>query len=88
MEKKTFVNGMSVAIPSENAPSFVKMKVSFKVADFAAFLSEHENNNGWVNIDILESKDGTKLYGALNDFKPQKPKVLEEQEVDDSASPF
>lgn len=92
--EKQFAPGLDVKLPGEKAPSFVKMRLGFKVADFAAFLSEHENNNGWVNVDVLESKDGTKLYGVLNDYKPQKPNMgdaprgLPQAEVDESSIPF
>lgn len=82
-----FANGCVAKLPSESAPSFVKMKLSFKVAEFAQFLSENENNNGWVNVDILESKDGTKIYAAINEHTPEKPKTIDDTEAD-SAIPF
>jgi hypothetical protein len=76
MAGKTFANGLMAKLPAENAPSFVKMRLSFKVAEFSAFLAQHENNAGWVNVDILESKDGAEIYGTLNDYKPEKPNVV------------
>jgi hypothetical protein len=82
MEDRTFATGMFVKLPSENAPSFVKMRLGFKVADFAAFLSQHEKGNGFVDVDILESKDGSKLYGVLNTYQPEKPESLKEDVVE------
>lgn len=79
MSERQFADGLVVKQPSENAPSFVKLKLSFKVAEFAAFLSRHETNSGWVNVDVLESKDGVKWYGVLNDYKPEAPEVVKEK---------
>lgn len=83
--EKQFAKGIYAELPSEKAPSFIKMKLSFKVADAAAFLAEHENNAGYVNCDVKESKDG-KIYVELNDFKPKKPESLEE--TGESSVPF
>jgi len=52
-----------------NAPEFVICKLSFKVEDFIDTLRANASN-GWVNYDILRSKDG-KPYAKLNDYKPQ-----------------
>jgi len=51
-----------------NAPDFVKGKVSIKKDEFITFLNEQDWD--WVNLDILESKEG-KLYAKLNDWKPE-----------------
>ncbi len=61
---------MIVKLRRENAPEWVKASLSFKVEEFIAFLQKNDNN-GWVNVDLLESKGG-KLYGSLNTWKPKK----------------
>ena len=67
-EPKVFPSGFILKRPREGAPEFVKGSISIKVQDFKAFLDEHVND-GWVNLDILLSKEG-KLYTALNQWKP------------------
>ena len=64
---KTFPKGFIYKEP-EKAPQWIKAKISIKVDEFIQFLQENENN-GWVNIDICESKDGTKRYPVLNTYK-------------------
>lgn len=77
--EKVLAKGIYVEKPSVNAPTWVIAKVSFKVADAMAFLEEHVNNAGYVNLDVLISKDGQKYYAALNQFVPEKPGVVKEE---------
>lgn len=71
MEKETiFPDGFIIKKPHDNAPDFVKAKVSIKAEEFVAFMKKHVDN-GWINIDIKTSKGG-KLYAQLNDWKPEK----------------
>ena len=72
--EKVFTNGLIFKLPSNKAPEFVKGSLSVKVADFVAFLKEHETNSGWVNIDIKESREG-KLYCELNTYMPEHPNL-------------
>ena len=77
MEKpnKIFADGLVFKKPRQGAPDFVKGAISVKVPEFTAFLKKHDNN-GWVNIDLKQSKTGT-LYCELNNFKrdvPSEPK--------------
>lgn len=76
MEEK-FIKGLFLDVPHEKAPEWVKGKVSIKVPDFIAWLEKHQNNAGYVNIDLKESKAG-KLYFQLNDWKPTRDKASEE----------
>lgn len=62
------VKGAFVKKPSSNAPEFVKAKVSFNKS-FIDYLNENANDKGYVNVDLLESKEG-KLYFKLDDFVP------------------
>lgn len=54
--------------PSEKAPEFVKGKVSIKVEEAIEFLKEHKNEAGYVNLDLLTSKEN-KPYFKLNNWK-------------------
>jgi len=59
----------------ENAPEFVVGSQSIKVEEAIAFLKSNEKN-GWVNLDIKQSKGG-KYYCQLDTWQP-KPKKVEE----------
>jgi hypothetical protein len=72
MSEKIFPNGMMFKDRRENAPEWVKGSISIKVSEFVTFLEDNQDN-GWVNIDLLESKAGKK-YFALNQFKPNESK--------------
>ncbi len=70
-EEKIFANGLIYKGPREGAPDFVKGSLSFKVEDFVAWLTENQDERGWVNVDIKESKGG-KLYCEKNTWKPKQ----------------
>ncbi len=67
MSEPVFLDGMIVKRPHEKAPSFVKARMSFKVADFIKFLKRYQDK-GWVNADLKVSKNG-KLYAQLDTWK-------------------
>ncbi len=73
MSDKVFAQGVFFDKPSEQAPEFVKGKLSFKVDEAVAFLNEHKNEKGYVNLDLLKSQAG-KLYLQLNTWVPEKEK--------------
>jgi hypothetical protein len=60
-------------------------KVSFKAAEFKAFLDQHTNDAGYVNVDICKSQKGT-LYGKLNTWKkePQNQQAQQQQPAQQS----
>lgn len=60
--------------------------MSIKADEAIAFIQKHTKPDGWVNLDLLASKDKTKLYFKLNTFTP-KAKDLPVEE-DPSATPF
>ena len=79
-DEKQFAKGIYFEKPRDGAPDFVKGKLSFKVADAIAFLQAHENNAGYVNCDVKESREG-KMYVELNTWqKGERPAVAEPQE--------
>lgn len=65
----------------EGAPVYVIGSVSIKVPELIPFLEAHQNNAGYVNIDILTAQTTGKPYCALNTYQPQsKPTVTQEAE--------
>ena len=77
--------------PSENAPSFVKGKLSIKCCDFSEFMVNNEKD-GWLNIDLLESREG-KYYAKLNDYVPngnkeQQPNAFNTDTSSETQIPF
>lgn len=71
MEQSPLAKGVYFERPREGAPSFVKGKVSIKVADAMTMFREYQNRAGYVNLDLLQSKDGTKLYFTVNTWQPK-----------------
>ncbi len=75
--EKEFIQGMFLNEKRENAPDFVKGSLSIKVDKFVEYLKQKQNSSGYVNIDLLESRDG-RLYLKLNDFKPKEKNTEKE----------
>ena len=71
--EKIFTDGMIVK-RNDNAPDFVISNISIKVEEFTKFLGKH-NKNGWLNIDVLKSKNG-KYYGQINNWQPNQNDVV------------
>jgi hypothetical protein len=71
-KESVLVDGMFFKKPIETAPDFVKGHVSIKAKELMAFIEKHQKADGWVNIDLLKSKDGSKLYFKLNTWEPPK----------------
>jgi len=84
MADKIFADGFRFEKPREGAPEFVKGKLSIKVPEAIAFLTKHQTNAGWVNLDLKKSKKGT-LYLELNTFTPKKQ---DEDSIDPENIPF
>lgn len=84
MADKIFADGFRFERPREGSPEFVKGKLSIKVPEAIVFLTLHQTNAGWVNLDLKKSKKGT-LYLELNTFSPKKP---EEDKIDEKDIPF
>lgn len=91
-EKKetVFASGFYFDKPREGAPDFVKGRLSIKVEDALTFLETYKNSKGYVNLDLLKSKDGSKLYLTLNRWEPKKeePKEQPKPEVSEWDVPF
>jgi len=63
-----FLNGFIFKRPRTGAPDFVKGEMSIKADEAIAFIQQHAKN-GWLNADLLASKDNTKLYFKLNTWE-------------------
>ncbi len=71
--EKQFIAGMRYTTPSEKTPKWIKGHISVKVEEFIGFAQSHQDERGWLNIDVKESKGGN-LYLELNEYrKGQKP---------------
>lgn len=80
MEEKIFVDGIFIELPSEKAPAFVKYKISYNAKKMIDWLQQHQNEKGWVNTTLLESRNG-KLYQQLDTYKPSQEVKDFEKEV-------
>jgi hypothetical protein len=81
MSEIIFAKGFSFK-RNENAPDFVVGKVSISVSDAVEFLGIHEKN-GWVNLDIKQSKMGA-YYMSLDNFVPNSQRNQQaNEEADD-----
>ena len=71
-DENVFLDGLIFKLPSPNAPDFVKGKLSIKREQLIAALSGMTDE--WVNLDLLESKQG-KAYAKINDWKKDETKA-------------
>ena len=85
--EKVFTDGF-IFKRKENAPEFVVGSQSINVNDAIAFLQANQKN-GWVNLDIKQSKNG-KYYCELDTWqpKPQGKKDVMEIIQENSDQPF
>lgn len=67
-KEKVFADGF-IFKRKENAPEFVVGSQSINVNDAIAFLQANQKN-GWVNLDIKQSKNG-KYYCELDTWQPK-----------------
>lgn len=81
--------------PREGAPDFVRGNISVRVDEAVELLQKFKNEKGYVNLDLLKSKDGSKLYLVVNEYKksdtPKSSNVLPEypqEEHDPNDIPF
>ena len=78
MEEKNYAKGL-FAKRNEKAPEFVVCNLSCKTDDFIQFLKENTNDKGYVNMQVLKSKDKGTMYAVLDTFEP-KPNTTPTQE--------
>lgn len=83
-EQSPLAKGIYFDKPREGAPDFVKGRISIKVEDAIEMLNEYKNDKGYVNLDLLQSKDKKKLYLTVNTWKPEAAEAT----LDESDNPF
>ncbi len=76
-KEKVFADGFRFEKPREGSPEFVKGRISVKVPEAIIFLEKHQNNAGWVNLDLKKSAKGT-LYLELNTWQPPKKEDIKD----------
>ena len=62
-----FINGLIVKAPNDNAPDYVKAKLSIKREELIGWLESESGE--WINADIKVSQQG-KWYAAVDTWKP------------------
>ena len=62
-----FINGLMFKAPNDNAPEYVKAKLSIKREELIAWLQSEAGE--WINADIKVSNGG-KWYAAVDTWKP------------------
>ena len=67
MSENLFIDGLIVKAPHDNAPDFVKAKLSIKREEMINWLQQQSGE--WINADIKESRAG-KWYAAIDNWKP------------------
>ena len=68
--EKIYAKGL-FAKRNEKAPEFVICNLSVKTDDFIQFLKENTNEKGYVNLQVLKSKDKGTLYAVVDTFEPK-----------------
>jgi len=84
-DDRDFVNGMIIKKPNDNAPEWVKAKMSIKLDDFKSWIGGFVKANPddeWINIDIKESQKGT-LYAERDTWKPEKKAAAPQAKSDE-----
>lgn len=65
--EKEFIQGVIAKAPNDNAPEYVKAKLSFRVKEMIAYLQTIDDE--WLNGDIKVSQGG-KWYVERDNWKP------------------
>lgn len=64
-----FPKGIGFKAPHQNAPEYVKAKVSIKREELIAWLQSKQGD--WINLDVKVSQNG-KWYAAVDNWKPKQ----------------
>ena len=71
---KVFPEGLYAKYPNVNAPDFIIANISLKLEELIPWIEKQkEAGETWVNITLLESKDGS-LYPEVDTWKPDTAK--------------
>jgi hypothetical protein len=78
-----FPNGLIVK-RKPGAKDFVVCEMSIKVGEFKKWLDENQKSSGWVNLNVLRSKeDQSKIYAIADRWEPDvsKSKAITEEKI-------
>lgn len=79
-EEKEFPQGLIAKAPHQNAPEFVKCRISIKRADLGNWLRSKQDE--WINLDVKVSKGG-KWYAEVDNYKATDPSPAPEAPTTD-----
>ena len=85
--ENVFVKGMFVK-RNEKAPDFVVCSISLKIDEFAKFVKENKNDKGYLNVQVLKSKDKGTMYAVLDTFEPKTTATPEQTKKVTKNDPF
>jgi len=66
--QKVFVDGLIAKKPRDKAPEWVKVRLSIKREELAAWLTGQGDE--WINVQVCESKTG-RWYAEVDTWKPK-----------------
>jgi hypothetical protein len=66
--QKVFVDGLIAKKPRDKAPEWVKVNLSIKREELAAWLTGQGDE--WINVQVCESKNG-KWYAEVDTWNPK-----------------
>ena len=66
--QKVFVEGLIAKKPRDKAPEWVKVNLSIKREELAAWLTGQGDE--WINVQVCESKNG-KWYAEVDTWNPK-----------------
>lgn len=65
--ENTYLNGLIIKAPNENAPDYVKAKISIKREELIASLQAMTGD--WINLDVKVAQSG-KWHAPVDNWKP------------------
>lgn len=74
-------DGLYAKKPHENAPDFIKAKLSIHVDRFMVWLQNQTPKQGYVNLEICEKKDESDYYVKVDDWEPKERRGYEPTQV-------
>ena len=87
MEGKKYAKGL-FAKRNEKSPDFVVCSLSIKTDDFIQFLEENTNDKGYVNLQVLKSKEKGTMYAVLDTFEPKTNTTPKQEKKPVKNDPF
>ena len=73
---------------NEKAPEFVLCSLSIKTDDFIQFLKENTNDKGYVNLQVLKSREKGTIYAILDTFEPKTSSTPTQEKKVVKSDPF